>query len=72
MEVQGIIRLNSRNYVSITDIVIKLKSVIFGNQADKSAEYFQRQVYFKNLPEVFEIVASDYFFRNQKIIEATR
>ena len=36
------------------------------------AEYFSKQIYFKNLPEVFEIVAMDFFFRRKLVTEQTR
>ena len=63
MEVKGLIKENSVNHISINELVLKVKNAVFDPQVDVEAEYFSKQIYFKNLPEVFEIVAMDFFFR---------
>lgn len=50
-----------------------VKGAVFTqDEEDHFFEYFQQQVYFKNLPEVFEIVATDLFFSSKKVFDSTR
>ena len=76
MEVKGLIKENSVNHISIETLVLQVKDAVFDSQVNVEVnvevEYFSKQIYFKNLPEVFEIVAMDFFFRRKLVTEKTR